>query len=63
MVTHEVTEPHQRLDEVVIQHYGDLTQFTAVKAANPHLINVFLSVGDVVQLPPRAVVKSEEVLW
>ncbi len=63
MAKYEVTEPRQRLDEVVIKHYSDLSQFNAVKKANPHLTQVFLTIGDIVHLPPKAVVKSEETLW
>lgn len=63
MAKYEVTEPRQRLDEIVIQHYGDLSQFNAVKEANPQLTQVFLTIGDIVYLPPKTVVKSEENLW
>lgn len=63
MEKHKVARAGQRLDEIVLEHYGDLSQFNAVKAANPHLIRVFLAIGETVSLPPRAALKQEKKLW
>lgn len=59
----KVTEPQQRLDEVVIKFYGDLSQFDAVVDANLHLVDVVLSVGDIVFLPQKQAAVVEDVLW
>ena len=63
MQKYNVTAPHRRLDEIVLEHYGDLSQFNAVKAANPRLITVFLAKGDTVSLPPRSPINKEKKLW
>ncbi|TDO97458.1 tail protein X [Marinomonas balearica] len=62
MATYEITKTTMRLDEVVMLYYGSLEQFSAVNEANPSL-GLFLSKGDVVELPEKSAVVTEEVLW
>lgn len=63
MDQYKVKNPDERLDQIVNNYYGDLDQFKLVQAANPDLIDVYLSVGDVVYLPPKKISTSEDVLW
>lgn len=51
-----------RLDELVIEYYGDLTMFAEVLKANQKSA-VFLNVGDVIELPAKQDIKVEEKLW
>lgn len=63
METLQILEHNKRLDQVVFAYYGDLTMFDRVLAANPHLTNVTLSMGDSVNLPKKEITTVEESLW
>ena len=65
MVIFNVTELNQRLDQIVIAHYGDLQHFDRVKRENQHLIDVHLKMGDTVNLPfiETDTGTTEDVLW
>lgn len=63
MAVLHIVENNKRLDEIVFQHYGDLTMFDRVFAANPHLLSLFLNIGDQVFLPEKQKKKVEEKLW
>ena len=63
MATYEVTEHDQRLDEVVLQYYGNLHMFDAVLAANPDINAVFLNKGQQLLMPSVERTETSEVLW
>jgi len=63
MAQFKATEEFNRLDKVVIKHYGDLSMFDDVVNANPHITSTILVVGDDVFLPVIEVKKVEEKLW
>lgn len=63
METYKVTEENERLDQIVYEIYGSLDYFSQVQSANPQLLNVFLTKGDMVYMPPKNKTEPEDVLW
>lgn len=58
-----INNDNQRLDEICVQYYGDLTLFDAVLAANPQITTVHLPAGTVLMMPDVAVQTEQESLW
>ena len=63
MSNYIVTEQNERLDNIVISHYGDLDMFDLVMSVNTHLTSVKLAVNDKVFLPILVKKEVEESLW
>jgi len=63
MASFQVTKNQDRLDSIILNHYGSLLMFDEIVKINPHLSNVILSKGDVVELPAFIPQQIEEKLW
>ena len=59
----QIVENNKRLDQIVVNYYGDLSMFDRVIAENTHLTNIILTIGDSVNLPEKTKQKIEEKLW
>ncbi len=63
MAQFKVTEELNRLDKIVLNHYGDLSMFNEVVNVNPHITSIMLAVDSDVYLPAATTSKVEETLW
>lgn len=63
MAVYKTTEQASRLDTIVFNHYGDLSMFDEVLAANPHITTTVIKQGVEIELPPVIVKEVEETLW
>ncbi|AXH14383.1 hypothetical protein CP985_05565 [Malaciobacter mytili LMG 24559] len=62
-----IKQENQTLNDVVLEHYGDLTHLDNVIALNPKLLSkVVLDLGDTVELPQfeeTIIEKTVKALW
>lgn len=62
-----IKQENQTLNDVVLEHYGDLTHLDDVIALNPQLLTkVVLNLGDKVELPQfeeKTVKQTAKALW